>query len=73
MGEIGEFDSSIPDPQSDVLLAHLFKNVYKPIITVVEGDVYAGGFFFLTGATYVISDWGVQFGLPERGMSNSIQ
>ncbi|MCI5056992.1 MAG: enoyl-CoA hydratase-related protein [Flavobacteriales bacterium] len=70
MGELGEFTSSIPKPNGEILIAHLFKNVYKPIITIVEGDVYAGGFFFLTGATYVIADWRVQFGLPEvkRGL-----
>jgi len=70
MGMVGEFDSSIPKAKGEVLLAELFNKVHKPVITKVEGNVLAGGFFFLAGATYVVCNEGVSLGLPEvkRGL-----
>lgn len=70
MGMVGEFDSSIPQASAEVLLGELFNKVHKPIITKVEGAVKAGGFFFLAGATYVVSNKGITLGLPEvkRGL-----
>lgn len=70
MGKIDAFNSSIPSPNEEVLLGELFNKVHKPIITKVEGDVYAGGFFFLAGATYVVANDTVKLGLPEvkRGL-----
>jgi len=70
MGMLGEFESSIPNPQGEILIGELFNKVHKPIITKVEGNVYAGGFFFLAGATYVLCNEGVKLGLPEvkRGL-----
>jgi len=70
MGMVGEFDSSIPEANGEVLLGELFNKVHKPIITKVEGKVLAGGFFFLAGATYVVCSPEVTLGLPEvkRGL-----
>ncbi len=70
MGMVGEFDSSIPKPEGEVLIGELFNKVHKPVITKVNGDVFAGGFFFLAGATYVVASDAVKFGLPEvkRGL-----
>ncbi|MEW7289239.1 enoyl-CoA hydratase-related protein [Aquimarina sp. 2304DJ70-9] len=70
MGMVGEFESSIPVAKGEVLLAELFNKVHKPIITKVEGNVFAGGFFFLAGANYVVCTEGVKLGLPEvkRGL-----
>jgi len=70
MGMVGEFDSSIPKANGEVLLGELFNKVHKPVITKVEGTVKAGGFFFLAGATYVMCNQGVKLGLPEvkRGL-----
>lgn len=70
MGMVGEFDSSIPDPNEEILVAELFQKVHKPVIAKIEGDVYAGGFFFLAGSTYVLANEAVKFGLPEvkRGL-----
>jgi len=70
MGILGEFESSVPNPDEEILLGELFKKVHKPIIVKVTGDVYAGGFFFLASGTYVIAQDGVKFGLPEvkRGL-----
>ena len=70
MGMVGEFDSSIPKAKGEVLLGELFAKTHKPIITLVEGRVMAGGFFFLTGAHYVVCNPEVTLGLPEvkRGL-----
>lgn len=70
MGVLGEFDSSIPAPEGEVLIGELFNKVHKPIIAKIEGDVYAGGFFFLSGSTYVVALDGIKLGLPEvkRGL-----
>lgn len=70
LGMVGEFNSSIPQAKSEVLIGELFNKVHKPIITKVEGNVYAGGFFFMAGATYVICNEGTKLGLPEvkRGL-----
>ncbi len=70
MGMVGEFDSSIPQAKEEVLIGELFNKVHKPIITKVEGSVFAGGFFFLAGANYVVCNDGIKLGLPEvkRGL-----
>lgn len=70
MGMLGEFNSSIPKSEQEILIAELFNQVHKPIITKVEGNVYAGGFFFLAGANYVVCNEEVVLGLPEvkRGL-----
>lgn len=69
-GIIEENDSTIPEPNGDVLMAEMFNQVHKPVIAKVTGDVYAGGFFFLAGSTYVVALDSVKFGLPEvkRGL-----
>ena len=70
MGMVGEFESSVPETNGQVLIAELFNKVHKPVITKVEGPVFAGGFFFLAGATYVVCNPEVRLGLPEvkRGL-----
>ena len=69
-GLIEPNDSTIPAPSGEVLIGELFNKVFKPTITVVDGDVYAGGFFFLAGCNIVLAQEGVKFGLPEvkRGL-----
>lgn len=70
MGMMGEFESSIPKSDQEILLGELFKKVHKPVISKIEGDVFAGGLFFLAGATYVVCNDDVKIGLPEvkRGL-----
>ncbi len=70
MGMLGEYDSSIPAPEGEILLGELFNKIHKPTIAKVTGDVYAGGFFFLAGSHVVVAQNGVKFGLPEvkRGL-----
>lgn len=70
MGMTGEYNSSIPAPTSQVLIAELLKKVFKPIITKLHGDVMAGGLFFLAGSQYVVANKNIVLGLPEvkRGL-----
>lgn len=69
-GIIEPHNSTVPEANGEVLLGDLFNKVYKPTIAKITGDVYAGGFFFLAGATIVIAQDNVKFGLPEvkRGL-----
>ena len=70
MGVVGEFESSIPKSDQEILLGELFNKVHKPVISKIEGDVYAGGLFFLAGPTYVVCNENVKIDLPEvkRGL-----
>ena len=69
-GIIEPNDSSIPQPNGEILIGELFNKVYKPTIAKITGDVYAGGFFFLAGANIVVAQDDIKFGLPEvkRGL-----
>lgn len=64
-GIIEPHNSTIPQPQGEVLIGELFNKIYKPTIAKVTGDVYAGGFFFLAGCNIVVAQRDVKFGLPE--------
>lgn len=48
-----------------LFLQDYFKQLNKPIVVILEGDVLAGGFLFLLHATYVIAHPKVKFCLPE--------
>ena len=65
-----EYHSTIPSATGEVLLGTLFNKVFKPTIAKVTGDVYAGGFFFLSTCSIVIAQEGLRLGLPEvkRGL-----
>lgn len=69
-GEVEEHQSSIPAPNGEVLLGNIFQAIHKPCIAQVEGNVYAGGFFFLAGCHYVYGTENVALSLPEvkRGL-----
>jgi len=69
-GIIEPNDSTVPPPKNDILMGEIFNKFHKPSIAKITGDVYAGGFFFLAGATIVIAQEDVKFGLPEvkRGL-----
>ena len=62
---IRDSNSTIPQPNGEVLIGELFNKVYKPTIAKVTGDVYAGGFFFLAGCNIVVAQDAIKFGLPE--------
>jgi len=65
-----DFQSTISNANGEVLLGDLFNKIHKPIIAKITGDVYAGGFFFLSGSHIVIAQGDIKFGLPEvkRGL-----
>jgi len=64
-GAVIPHNSTVPEASGKVLIAELFSSLHKPIITVVDGDVYAGGFFFLAGSQIVLASEGIKLGLPE--------
>ncbi|MEM9821355.1 MAG: enoyl-CoA hydratase-related protein [Bacteroidota bacterium] len=69
-GTVEPHASTIPQAKGEVLIGELFNKVFKPTIAKITGDVYAGGFFFLAGASIVIAQNDIKFGLPEvkRGL-----
>lgn len=64
-GIIEPHDSSVPEPAKPILFNDMFSKLHKPLIVKVEGDVYAGGFMFLAGATFVVAADHVKLGLTE--------
>ena len=69
-GDSKDHESSIPDPEKEVLIGELFNKLYKPCIALVEENVYAGGMLILAGCTHVIASIEATFSLPEvkRGL-----
>ena len=70
MGNVDPHNSTIPVPEKEILMGDLFNAISKPTISVVEKNVYAGGFLILAGCLYVIADKNLRFSLPEvkRGL-----
>ena len=64
-GDIEKNNSTVPKPNSKILISEIFDKLYKPKICQLEGDVYAGGFLLIAGCNYVVSVDGLKFGLPE--------
>lgn len=64
-GIIEPHDSSIPKPEKEILFNELFSTLHKPLISKVKGDVYAGGFMFLAGSTFVVAADSIKLGLSE--------
>ena len=58
-------ESTIPLVDETVVIASLFQNLHKPVITKVQGNVYAGGFLLVGSSTYVIATEKTTFTLPE--------
>jgi len=54
-GDIEKNNSTIPEPNSKILIGELFNKLYKPKICQLNGDVYAGGILLVAGCNYVIS------------------
>ena len=64
-GDLENNISTVPQPNSKILIAEIFNKLYKPKICQLEGDVYAGGLLLVAGCNYVISLDDLKFGLPE--------
>ena len=58
-------DSTIPNPEEEILIGELFIGLHKPCIAKVAGPVYAGGFLLICGCTHVVASEAAHFSLPE--------
>ena len=65
-----ETESTVPEPNGEVVIGDVFGQLYKPCIAKVHAPVYAGGFLLICGCTHVIASDNALFGLPEvkRGL-----
>lgn len=70
MGDVEPYQSTVPVPEKEVLMGELFNSINKPTISLVEKNVYAGGFLIVAGSLYVIAEENLRFSLPEvkRGL-----
>ena len=64
-GDLENNISTVPQPNSKILIAEIFNKLYKPKICQLEGDVYAGGLLLVAGCNYVLSLKDITFSLPE--------
>jgi enoyl-CoA hydratase/carnithine racemase len=69
-GGVSEDTSSIPDPNSPIVIGALMAGLHKPCIAVVHAPVYAGGVLIVGGCTHVLAAEQATFSLPEvkRGL-----
>lgn len=58
-------NEELPQPQREITIGDAFTMLCKPSIAKVEGNVFAGGFLFVCGCTFVIATENVEFSLPE--------
>jgi enoyl-CoA hydratase/carnithine racemase len=65
-----ETDSTIPEPNGEIVIGDVFAQLYKPCVAVVNGPVMAGGFLLICGCTHVVAADTATFRLPEvkRGL-----
>ena len=63
-------ESTIPEPEEEILVGDLFHRIYKPCIAKVDSDVFAGGILLLAGCTHVVACNDIKLQLPEvrRGL-----
>ena len=68
--QLDERNASLPSPMKEINLGEAFKNIHKPSIAKIKGDVLAGGFLIIAGCTFVVSSLTANFCLPEvkRGL-----
>ena len=68
--KVDKVKSTVPLPKSEIIISSLLKNLAKPIISKVTGNVYAGGFLLIANSTYVLATDNLKFSLPEvkRGL-----
>lgn len=55
----------LPQPNREITIGDAFTMLCKPSIAKVLGNVYAGGFLFICGCTFVVATQNVEFSLPE--------
>ncbi len=69
-GQTEETTSTVPEPNSELVIGDVFNSLHKPCIAKVHAPVYAGGFLIICGCTHVIATTNATFSLPEvkRGL-----
>lgn len=69
-GHPEQTNSTVPDPETEIVIGDVFNSLHKPCIAKVHAPVYAGGFLIICGCTHVIAADDAVFGLPEvkRGL-----
>jgi len=58
-------NSTIPEPNTEVLLGEIFTQLHKPSIAKVHASVHAGAFLIICGCTHVVAADNATFALPE--------
>jgi len=58
-------DSTIPPPQTEILIGEMFLQLHKPCIAKVQGPALAGAFLLICGCTHVVAIDSAIFALPE--------
>jgi enoyl-CoA hydratase/carnithine racemase len=60
-----ESNSTIPKPETEVIIGELFLQVHKPCIAKIDAPAFAGAFLLIGGCTHVIASENASFSLPE--------
>ncbi|WP_337040825.1 enoyl-CoA hydratase/isomerase family protein [Emticicia sp. 17c] len=58
-------NNQLPVSNKEITLGDAFKNLLKPCIAKINGDVLAGGFLIIGGCTFVVATESAGFSLPE--------
>ena len=64
-GDQDTTNSTIPEPNTEILLGEIFTQLHKPSIAKVHAPVYAGAFLIICGCTHVVAADDGTFSLPE--------
>ncbi|PCH98029.1 MAG: enoyl-CoA hydratase [Bacteroidetes bacterium] len=60
-----ETNSTIPQPETEVVIGELFLQVHKPCIAKINAPAFAGAFLLIGGCTHIIASENASFSLPE--------
>lgn len=58
-------NEELPEANREITIGDAFAMLHKPCLAKVEGSVFAGGFLFICGCTFVVSTQNAIYGLPE--------
>lgn len=64
-GQTEPDNSTIPQPDGEVVIGDLFNHLHKPCIGKIHAPVMAGGFLLVCGCTHIIASEDATFSLPE--------
>lgn len=63
--ELDILNEGLPKANKEIIFGDAFKNLSKPSIAKLKGDVLAGGFLLIGGCTFVVAVEEANFSLPE--------